>query len=229
MIRKLLSSVVCLVLAPILVAQQAAAPGAITVPKDTRIEIVALDRITSESAMTGSEVRFAISKDVVVDGRTVLPAGTPVTGILTKVVKAKSPKQVGKLQVRIRAVAVGNNWKLPLTSSDPSSRETPREKFNDGAINTLEVIGGIVLLPLELPMAIAINPGGRGIGRPADAVLPRCYGESYWVRADTILDHSNATELAKKAQNLSGDGCVSGREKPIMDWSVSDVEHVLVE
>jgi len=228
MIRKFVLSALCICLSPLLVAQQATSTGTITVPKDTKFELVALDRITSDSATTGSEVQFAISKDVVVDGRTVLPAGTPVTGILTKVVKAKPAKRDGELRVRIKAVTISKNFGLALTNSDPHYRQTPREKFKEGATNTLEFIGGIVLLPLDLPMAIAMTNGGHNpIGK--DAVLPRCYSVTYWVRTDTTLILSKTSELAKSAQDLSKDECVSGREQPIMDWSVSDGEHVTVE
>ena len=47
MISKLFASVLCIALSPLLVAQQAAS---INIPKDTKIELVSLERVSSKAA-----------------------------------------------------------------------------------------------------------------------------------------------------------------------------------
>jgi hypothetical protein len=59
--------------------------SAVSIPKDTKIELMPLESISSGTAVAGSPVRFAVAKDVMVDGVIAIRAGAPVTGIVTKV------------------------------------------------------------------------------------------------------------------------------------------------
>jgi hypothetical protein len=104
MIRKLLQSVLCLILCPLLVAQQvaneaphrgasqrladnaAAAPGPTgyaVIPEDAKIELTLLDSDSLKTAKTGSYLLLAVAKNVTVDGVTILRAGTCLTAIIT--------------------------------------------------------------------------------------------------------------------------------------------------
>jgi hypothetical protein len=104
MMRRLLQSALCLILCPLLVAQQvagdapqtgdpqrpagsaAAAPGLsgyAAIPEDTRIELTLLDSDSLKSAKAGSYVLLAVARNVVVDGVTVLRAGTCLTATTT--------------------------------------------------------------------------------------------------------------------------------------------------
>jgi hypothetical protein len=104
MIRSLLQSAFCLCLSPLLVAQQTGqtaptlapaipsqspsatpTPAVVTIPEGTKIEIVPLENVSSEFAVAGSPVRFAVARNIVVNGVTVLHAGAPVTGTVTSV------------------------------------------------------------------------------------------------------------------------------------------------
>jgi hypothetical protein len=104
MIRSMLQAVLCLILCPLLVAQQVAgeapqreasqrlsqataaapAPIALTgIPEDTKIGLTVLDSVSPETAKAGSYVLLAVARNVVVNGVTVLRAGTCMTGTIT--------------------------------------------------------------------------------------------------------------------------------------------------
>ena len=122
MISKLFASVLCIVLSPLLVAQQAAN---INIPKDTKIELVSLERVSSKAALRGATVRFAVARDVAIGGVLLLPAGTPVFETVTKVVSVAG-KRPGSLRIRIREIAIPGNSLIRLTNSDPKYPREPK-------------------------------------------------------------------------------------------------------
>ena len=154
MIRKLLQSVLCIRLAPLLAAQQLpatvessdatqgaapaspqttahASPESVTIPKDTKIELVALETVSSETATKGSPVRFAVAKDIVVDGVTVLHAGTQAFGKVTKAKRGIAYHQWADLEIRVKEIQIGNGPKLRLTRSEPQPKEKTSEVIKD--------------------------------------------------------------------------------------------------
>ena len=110
MVRTTLQAALCLLLSPLLVAQQTPGstgqapdqnPSATTrsskreIPKGTRIPLVLLDPLSSATAQKGQTIRFAVARDVVVDGTTVIRRGAAATGIVTKARKAVAGKRDG--------------------------------------------------------------------------------------------------------------------------------------
>jgi hypothetical protein len=108
-------------------------PEFIAVRKGTKIEVMALDTISSETAAAGALVRFAVAKDVVVDGATVIHAGSPVMGVVTRVKRGVPYRQWPELTIRVKEVEVANGTKLRLTDSDPRSRKWPLHSSKDYA------------------------------------------------------------------------------------------------
>lgn len=225
MTGKMFQFALCTFLSPLLVAQQSAT---VHIPKDTKIEMVALEVVSSNTAIVGMPVRFAVAKDVVVDGVTVFPVGTPVTGAVSKVVRGVPGRSEGFLRIRVREISRDGGVPLRLTSADPRFRQSRRDRFNEGAVNTLETLGGLVLLPLELPMAIAMSAGENGKPSGKNAVLPRCFHVDYW----TAVSSTRAPGFEKNADQaiaVDQETCISGQERPQIDWSVSGDEHLTVE
>lgn len=80
--------------APPAAPAESPAPEAAPEPREIRVEIAAGTRIalravepvSSQTAQAGDAIAFALAEPVVVDGRTVLPAGARVTGRVTQVV-----------------------------------------------------------------------------------------------------------------------------------------------
>ena len=105
MIRRMIQAVLCLILSPLLAAHQVAAeaqqptaepagtdevttpvqPASLVSVNGRKIELVAQDPVVIEAERTGAPFRFVADKDVVVDGVTLIHAGTPVTGVIAKV------------------------------------------------------------------------------------------------------------------------------------------------
>ena len=131
MIRKLLHSALCLILCPLLAAQKVAplamndgapqssvpAPAAampralpkfVTIPKDTRIELIPLEEVSSATATKGQLVRFAMVNDVLVNGLVVIPKGTLALGVVSYVTKGVPGKQDGYLQVMPHFISLNN-------------------------------------------------------------------------------------------------------------------------
>lgn len=61
----------------------------ITVPVGTPLEVEFLDSVSSETALPGDRFRARVFRDVVVDGRVAIPAGSGIEGTVTEAVPLK--------------------------------------------------------------------------------------------------------------------------------------------
>ena len=151
MIRRMLQSALCITLCPLLAAGQVVAvtqqPNAqCTVPTVTAmatgqppyqsnsnemfVELAAPDSLSFKEEKTGASFQFVVDKDVVEEGVTLLHAGAPVTGTVTRVRCASERKhrggqmdillndQVSGKMVRVRLI--GPRPTEPLLVDDPS-------------------------------------------------------------------------------------------------------------
>jgi hypothetical protein len=151
MIRWMLRSTVCIALCPLLAAGQVVAVTQPTnaqyaAPKVTVIgggqppyqsnanemfvELAAPDSISFEEQRVGSSFQFFVDKDVVEEGVTLLHAGAPTTGTITRVKPASERKhrggqldillndQVSGKKVRVRLI--GPSPVEPILVEDPS-------------------------------------------------------------------------------------------------------------
>jgi hypothetical protein len=200
--RKTLRSALCLCLTPLLVAQQpyeplsagyaskptAMFPGEVTIPKGTRIELVSLENVSSATAREDSKVRFALAKNLVIDEVTVLDAGTPVEGRVSRVRREVPYRQWGELTITIRDVRIGNHAHMRLRSSDP---ENPESMVDGLAMCAL-------VFPLCIALAIGFRNGGGGHRKPAgdneQAVLPPCVGWTFWTGSSFRITEQHRAE-----------------------------------
>jgi hypothetical protein len=175
MIRWMIQTVLCLFLSPLLAAQQVASPDAastssqqdqpvqqtaarptlpefITIPKNTKIELVALDSVSSATATVGSDIRLAVVNDVMVNGVTVIHAGTPVTGTITNVKRGSHKmNRNGRVNIRARDLQSGKQIKVHLTDVSPVDRIPGGNAWNSSGKEVwipVAVIATIVLLVL---------------------------------------------------------------------------------
>jgi hypothetical protein len=123
--QSIVSFVLCLApslaFAPLLAAQQAT--GTI-VPKGTRIELVSLEAVSSETAARGSRIRFAVANDVAIRGVTVIRAGTPVFGTITKAKRGIANEQWPTLRIHVNGVRIGQGIDLPLSLWAPETDQS---------------------------------------------------------------------------------------------------------
>jgi hypothetical protein len=187
-IRTNLQSALCLCLAPMLVAQQTAEPqsaryasqptvmfpGEMVIPKGMRIELVSVENVSSATAKEKSLVRFALAKDLLVNGVTVLDAGTPVEGRVSRVRRGVPYRQWSELTITIRKIQIGNHAHIRLRSSDPENPESMVDELAQCAL----------VFPLCIAAIIALRNGGGSYPKPAgdneQAVLPPCVGWTFW-------------------------------------------------
>ena len=188
MIRTTLQSALCLCLAPMLVAQQtygpqsaryasqptAMFPGEVVIPKGTRIELLSVEQISSDTAKENSLVRFALARDLLVNGVTVLDAGTPVEGRVSRVRRGVPYRQWGELTITIRKIQIGTHAHMRLRSSDPENPESMVDELAQCAL----------IFPLCIAAIITLRNGGGSYPKPAgddeQAVLPPCVGWTFW-------------------------------------------------
>jgi hypothetical protein len=141
MIRWLLQSALCLILCPLLAAQQISSPAApfdapqsstpaletaaphlppefVNIPKDTQIELISLEAVSSATATKGQLVRLAVAKGVLVKGLVVIPRGTLATGVVSRLTKGVPGKRDGFLQVTPSVLFLNNGTTIKLHEND---------------------------------------------------------------------------------------------------------------
>ena len=129
MARFLLPSIVCIGLCPLLIALPVAAetpqhpaqvatsaetaktlplPASLVSIKGRKIQLVAREPVSIEMAQIGAPFQFVVDKDVVVDGVTLIHAGTPVIGVIAKVNRGSYERnRDGYLDLRLSEPAGG--------------------------------------------------------------------------------------------------------------------------
>ena len=113
----------------------------ITLQDGTRITITLRDKVSSETSSVGQIVNFEVSRDVMVNGKTVIKAGTPVYGEVTGVVKKGRVGQAGTVSMSISYTKSVDDQSVPLRAT---LSKTGEEKLGTA-------IGlSIVLCPLFL-------------------------------------------------------------------------------
>jgi hypothetical protein len=131
MIRKIAHSALCIVLAPLLIAQQTAAtppalrenaqtnPVFVTLHRGTEIKLVLLESASASTAMTGQQLRMAVAEDVIVGGWIVIPKDTPATGEVADLIKPVRGKRNGYLGVKPVRLSLPDGHSIRLREYPP--------------------------------------------------------------------------------------------------------------
>lgn len=141
MIRKMLQTALCITLCPLLAAgqvvavtqpanSQCAAPkvtvtGSAQPPYQSNahemfVELAAPDSISFEEQRVGSSFQFVVDKDVVEEGVTLLHAGAPVTGTITRVRLASERRhRGGQLDILLNDQVAGKKVMVRLMGASP--------------------------------------------------------------------------------------------------------------
>ncbi len=159
----LLQTSLCFVLCPLLAAQQIAqaaspssapsqrpapAPVYVTLPANTKIELLAPGPTSFAKARAGVAVQFVVDKDVVLAGAPMIHAGVPVAGIVDLVVRGSHRRhRDGEMEIRVNQMISREPIELHLRcfeTADSSGRS-----YDDGEGFNLDkgaVIAGIALV-----------------------------------------------------------------------------------
>jgi hypothetical protein len=123
-------------------------PELVTIPKGTTVELLLLDSVSPTTSKSGDAIRWAVSKDVVVNGIAVIHAGTSVSGVVTKVSKPVRNKRGGRIEFRPTVVEISSLHNLRFT-------DVPSEPISDRLLH-------VITWPMVIPYYAVI--GGYFIG-----------------------------------------------------------------
>jgi hypothetical protein len=181
-------------------AQPQPSPEAVTqtsdrlIPEGTELQLSLSEPLSSKLNDVGDMVMATVRRDVVVDGKTLLPRGTEVTGRVTLAHAAGRPFKGGKLHVtfdRVRIDGIDQKLSVVIKSASDFDRD---EKVKTDSEGTLKegTSGGDVLRNVGTAAGI----GGIGVtiailsGRTtteatmADSVIPApSWAPRFWERA----------------------------------------------
>ena len=157
-------------------APTAEAPAACClVPKLTPVEVEIVDRVNSKLSKTGQRFAIRLAEPIVVDGRTLAPAGMEGEGEVVHAAKAGIGGKAGELILAARFLKAGT-IEIPLRSL-----RYGRSQGNDktGAVNTANMAAAAVL-PIASVVGFLIAGGEVDIPAgtrahaklSADTVLP---------------------------------------------------------
>ncbi len=147
---------------PMVVAAPAVA-GAV-LPAGTTVRLRMLSSLNSQDSKTGTQFDLETAEDVLLDGRVIIPRGSPATGELTFVKKKGMWGKSGRLEGRIVSVRTGGR--------DIALRGTLNDK---GVTGTAGVVGAIAVLPIAgffVTGTSADIPSGTTIMSKAESDIP---------------------------------------------------------
>ena len=119
----------------------------VTVPAGTELSIELLNDLSSETATTETPVRGRLRRAIEVGGRTALPAGATLAGVVTDVVRPGRVKGRASLSVRFTNVTVDGERSAistaPITVEGEGDVKSDATKIGVGA-GVGAVVGGIL-------------------------------------------------------------------------------------
>ena len=124
-------------------AASAASPASADAPRTagTKIDIkkdavigVRLDHlVATDSSKVDDKVTARVARDVVVDGRTAIPAGARLEGVVTLVERGGPSVDRGKIGVRFHTLLLGDNQRMSIQTDTIFRESEPNETFPAGA------------------------------------------------------------------------------------------------
>jgi len=104
-------------------------PVRLTVPTGTALSVRLGSTVSTDTAVEGDAVSGTVSTDVMADGRVAIPAGSPVSGSVTDVVRPGRVKGRSRLAVRFTSVDVRGD--RTAIAAGPVVREGEATKSED--------------------------------------------------------------------------------------------------
>lgn len=157
----------------------------VTVPAGTKLVVRLNSAVASDTSRVEQAVEGALTEPVVVDGTTVLPAGSIVKGEVSAVEPSGKVKGRARLALRFHSIAVEGH-EAPYTIAARIDRLAPATKGEDAAKIAIPgaagaVIGGIVGGKKGAAIGGAIGGGG------GTAVVLSTAGEEVRMPRGTVL------------------------------------------
>jgi hypothetical protein len=142
-------------------APAAAAPApCCTVPARTPVAIEITDTVNSKANHSRDAFAFRLAEPLIVDGRTVAPAGTPGVGEVVHAARARAMGKAGELILAARYLQLGET-RIMLRSLR-IGRQQGRD--NSGALTTMNMVAAATVPALSL---VAFVIAGGEVNVPA--------------------------------------------------------------
>lgn len=138
-------------------------------PQGTSVRLRTLSPLSSTDNKAGDRFDLEVSEDVLLNGRVVIPRGSPGKGEITLVKKKGMWGKSGKLETRVLSVRA-NGMDIPL-------RGTVLDKGDTG---TAGVVGAILVLPVAgffVTGTSAVLPQGTGFTGLTESDLPVTFAD----------------------------------------------------
>lgn len=117
----------------------------VTVSKGTDVELKFMQKLTSKNAVEGQKVQLAVARDIMVNGKNVLKAGTPVTGVVTKVDHRDHFGKNARIRLALNPVKSHGTW----VYLEPRDKQSITGRRSDTA-GAASAGGAVVLGPIGL-------------------------------------------------------------------------------
>lgn len=137
----------------------------ITVPAGTLIPIVLDSYVASDTSRIEDAVQAHVRRAIVIDGATAIPAGSAISGYVTRADRAGRVKGRGRLSFRFNRLSAGDPPQRLTISTSSVARQAPATKKKDAATIALPAAGGAVIGALaggKKGAAIGAAAGGGG-------------------------------------------------------------------
>jgi hypothetical protein len=138
---------------------------AITIPAGTTLRVRLDNGVASDTSRVEDPVRARLASPVVIGGRTVVPAGSPVRGTVTDVARSGRVKGRARIGLRFHSLTNGRNDATYRIATRTWSRVAPGTKEKDAAKIAIPAAGGAVVGALvggKKGAAIGAAAGGGG-------------------------------------------------------------------
>ncbi len=94
-----------------------AAPDSINVKNGTPVILRLTEEVSSKTKNMNESVAMQVAKDVIIDGKAVVKAGTPAMGTVSWVEKAGMLGKEGKIQITVDSTKSVDGQRIPLRAS----------------------------------------------------------------------------------------------------------------
>lgn len=145
--------------------------GTLVLPRDTPVELMAMREVSTDKAEPGTPIKLRLNKPIVVEGRPIIPIGTPAFGEVTAARDAGGLGKSGTMAARLTHIQLGDT-RIPL-DGNVSAKGTGAgstgaaivlsglvglfHRGNNAKIKAGEIITGFVAEDVTLP-APAVAP-----------------------------------------------------------------------
>jgi hypothetical protein len=190
----------CVILWPLTAACQ----GKQAPPPGTTVKLVALEPISSATLKPGMIVQFRVWRDVVVNGSTVITAGTGIEATVRSVQRAsREHHRDGKVRLTLQEID-SSGYHIKLTMNDdfaPMNIKHRRASKIKGVAETAAA-GAILiaLAPISFPWVIGMSgsstkPTGDELG------LKPCFHADVYIRSAQTLSKNQGPSATPRATN----------------------------